>query len=431
MKLSSILGLNARFQIFSFPYNSREGRRIAASKLLTAKVVSKAGMPSPEIYKKFKGPKDVIEFDWKTLPGAFVLKPSRGMGGEGIVVVKRKMENAKYWLTAQRKRVTVEDLQLHALDILEGAYSMGNIPDRAFVQEYVGRHKAFRRFAYRGTPDVRIIVFNKVPVMAMLRLPTKESGGRANLHQGAIGVGIDIATGITTHAIWHGNLVKYKPGTERKLNGIKIPYWDKVLELAVQCQETSRLGYLGVDIILHPQRGPQILELNDEPGLEIQLANMAGLKKRLERVEDLNVIDGRHGVNLAKALFTSHFTTRVKTAEDGARKIHVFEEIKIKALNGQGKVTVRAKVDTGAWRTAIDRRLAGNLGLLEPRNILWTRRVRSTAGVEERPVISLTFWFAGRRVTTPASVARRHLLRYPVIIGRKNLKGMLIDPHAK
>lgn len=159
------------------------------------------------------------------------------MGGEGIIVVKRKAKDGNGWITTQKKRVTVDDLKLHATDIIEGAYSMDNEPDVAYVEEYVGRHKAFRKYAYRGTPDIRVIVFNRVPVMAMLRLPTRESGGRANLHQGAIGVGVDVATGITTRAIWHGDLIKFKPGTKRKLHGIKIPQWDKILETAVKAQE--------------------------------------------------------------------------------------------------------------------------------------------------------------------------------------------------
>lgn len=426
MRLSSILGLNARAQLFSYSYNTREGRRIAVSKLLTAKALSKAGIPVPEIYKKFGAPREVLNFNWASLPSSFVLKPNRGMGGEGIIVVKRKMQNGENWLTAQKKRVTPEDLQLHSLDILEGAYSMGNIPDRALIQEYVGRHKAFRRFAYRGTPDIRVIVFNKVPIMAMLRLPTRESGGRANLHQGAIGVGIDIATGITTYAVWHGEFIKYKPGTERKLHGIKIPQWSKILELSVHCQEASGLGYLGVDVVLHPDKGPQVLELNDDPGLEIQLANRAGLKKRLERVEDLNVIDAAHGVNLAKALFASHFAQRVR-AEDASKVVGVFEEVKIKGKNGE-RARVLAKVDTGAWRTAIDRELARKLALLEPSNILWTKKVRSSLGVEERPIINLTFWLAGRKMMTQAGVADRKSLRKPLVVGRRDLTGFLVEP---
>src|SRR3989304_4166810 len=175
-----------------------------------------------------------LSFDFQSLPNSLAPKPSRGLGGEGIIVVKRRAKDGESWITTQRQRVTKDDLSLHILDILEGAYSMGNTPDVAFIQEFVGRHKAFRKYAYRGTPDIRIIVFNKVPVMSMLRLPTKDSGGRANLHQGAIAVGIDIATGITTRAIWYGKQITYKPGTSRKLHGIKIPNWTSVLETAVR-----------------------------------------------------------------------------------------------------------------------------------------------------------------------------------------------------
>lgn len=426
MKLSSILGLNARTQLFSYPYNSGRGKHIARSKLLTKKILEKAGISTPEVYKKFKGPRDVVEFPWHSLPGAFVLKPSKSMGGEGIIIAKRKTQNAKVWVTADKRRVNIEDLQLHALDILEGAFSLNNIPDVAYCEEYVGRHKAFRRFAFRGTPDIRVIVFNKVPVMAMLRLPTRESGGRANLHQGAIGVGIDIATGITTYAIWHREYIKHKPGTKRKLHGIKIPHWNRILETALRCQEVSGLGYLGVDIVLHPDKGPMVLELNDEPGLEIQLANRAGLKKRLERIEDLEVRDAEHGVKLGKALFASDFAQKVATEEE-IKVISVLQEVKLKGKNGM-RARVTAKVDTGAWRTAIERSLAQKLGLLEPSNILWTKRVKSALGEDERPIISLTFWLGGRKITTPASVASRSSLKHPVIIGRKNLKGFLVNP---
>ena len=187
------------------------------------------------------------------------------------------------------------------------------MPDSAYIEEYVGRHKAFKKYAFRGTPDIRVIVFNKIPVMAMLRLPTKESGGRANLHQGAIAVGIDIATGITTQAFWHSEYIYYKPGTKRKLNGIKIPNWTEMLEIAVEAGNAANLGYFGADVVLHPEKGPMILELNYQPGLSIQLANSAGLKKRLDKVEDLKVRDADHGVKIAKSLFMSNFADRINS----------------------------------------------------------------------------------------------------------------------
>ncbi len=45
------------------------------------------------------------------------------------------------------------------------------------------------------------------------------------------------------------------------------------------------LGYQGIDIVLDREQGPLILELNARPGLNIQIANRAGLHKRLTAIE--------------------------------------------------------------------------------------------------------------------------------------------------
>jgi hypothetical protein len=262
--------------------------------------------------------------------------------------------------------------------------------------------------------------------MAMLRLPTKDSGGRANLHQGAIAVGIDMATGITTKAVWYGKQISLKPGSKRKLRGIKIPEWTKILEMAVEASLASNMGYLGVDIVLHPQKGPMVLELNAQPGLQIQLANAAGLRRRLDRVEDLQIRDSKHGVNIAKAIFVERFTDRVK-AEEGIKTVSIWENVKVVSSQGK-KHELTAKIDTGAWRTSLDKDLAKDLGLLEPKNILWTRKVRTSLGKEERSVINLTLYIAGKRVATAASVSKRKTLRTPIIIGRRDLEGFLVSP---
>lgn len=425
MKLSHILGLNARTQLFSYPYNTPRGRNIAASKIWTKRILKKAGIGVPELYAVMRQPIGILEYDWSKLPEAFALKPNRGLGGEGIIVVKKKVGDK--WISTLKKEVATEDLKLHALDILEGAYSIDNSPDVTFIEEYVGRHNAFRKFAYRGTPDIRIIVFKHVPVMAMLRLPTKESGGRANLHQGAIAVGIDITTGITTRAYWHGKYITYKPGTKRKLNGIKIPNWTKILEMAVRCQEITGLGYLGADIVLHPEKGPQVLELNYQPGLEIQMANGAGLRRRLDKVEDLHIHSPEHGVKVAQALFTGPFSNKVREEDGVAKTVDVLEDVEVRGNDGN-RVKIAAKLDTGAWRTSIDETLAKELGLLEPGNVLWYRHVRSSMGKRRNPVVGLTFWLKGRKIVTTSGVADRKHLKKPLIIGRKDLDGFLVKP---
>lgn len=431
MQVSDILGLNARTQLFSYPFNKPEAKRVANSKLATKRAMIKAGIPVPDIYVKFITPQRVMKFDWNTLPDAFAVKPNKGYGGEGIIVVKKRSKDKTGWITTSKKKITPDDLKLHVLDILEGAHSKRNVPDVAYIEEYVDRHKALKRYTFRGTPDVRVIVFNKVPVMAMLRLPTKESNGKANLHQGAIAVGVDITTGITTKAWWHGEYIYNKPGTKRKLHGIKIPYWNKILKIAVQCQIATNLGYLGVDVGLHPTRGPMIWELNYMPGLSIQVANGAGLRKRLERVAGLKVKDEDHGVRIAKALFVSDFTDRVK-AEEGIRIINGIEHIKVYAKDKKSK-KVLARIDTGALRSSIDRNLAEDMGLLGTNNILWERKYayRSAGGKQSRPVIGLIYRLAGRKIKTSANVANRSKMSTLVLVGRQDLAGFLVNPEVK
>ena len=215
--------------------------------------------------------------------------------------------------------------------------------------------------------------------------------------------------------------------TKRKLHGVKIPNWTAILEMAVNTQIASGLGYCGVDIILHPTRGPMVLELNAQPGLQIQLANVAGLKKRLLRVDDLNVGSVEQGVKIGKALFGDTHLSGVKLKE-GEIAIGVWEKIKLLGI-GKRQI-VDGKIDTGAWRTSIDQALATDLGLMAPNNVLWTRKVRTTRGLEERPVIYLRFYLGGKLIKTYASVTSRAHMRVPIIIGRRDLAGFVVKSDA-
>lgn len=443
MKLSSIMGINSRTLDFTYRYNPHEGKNIANSKVQTAKVLVKTGIPHPETYKKFVTVEKVDKFDFSKLPSSFVVKPSRGLGGEGIIVVKKRLDDGRYQ-TADRRKLSESEIKLHIYDILEGAFSMNNVPDVAIIQEYVGRHKALSKLSFRGTPDIRVIVFNQIPVMAMLRLPTRESGGRANLHQGAIAVGIDIATGITTRAFWHGRYIRYKPSTKitrfgpmrwfkkvrqddtkRKLHGLRVPNWTTILEMAVKTQVVSGLKFAGVDIIIHPTKGPMVLELNAQPGLQIQMANTTGLKRRLQRVDELDVDSIQQGVKIAKVLFGEKHLYGAKTKErEGDITLKVWEKIKV--LGVGRRMQVDGKIDTGAWRTSIDQHLAEELKLISPTNVLWTRRVRTTQGVQERPVIYLRFYLGGKLIKTYASVTNRAHMQVPLIVGRRDLTGFIV-----
>jgi alpha-L-glutamate ligase-like protein len=422
-KSKSILGINARNLDYIRPSNSSRAIRIADNKLLSKKILKKNNLPTLETYSIISYSKELDDFDWTKLPNTFTLKPNRGFGGEGILTVYAKKKKFPHpWVKASREIIKIDDLKEHVLNILEGIYSLSGLPDTAIFEERIKLLKLFKPYAIRGVPDIRIIVYNLVPVMAELRLPTQYSGGRSNLHLGGIGVGIDMASGITTSAIQNDHLIEYYPGTRLKLRGLKIPFWNEILKLAIEAQKASRLGFSGVDIAIDRDKGPIILELNARPGLSIQIANLAPLKDRLQRVRGLKVKTTEKGVNLAKELFGEEMDEPEELAK---KSIGIYEQIDvIDAENEKRKIT--AKIDTGAYFTSIDQSLAEELGLMG--KITRYARAHSALGEEKRPLIELSFILAGTLVETEASLADRSKLRNKILIGRRDLKKFLIDP---
>jgi alpha-L-glutamate ligase-like protein len=211
------------------------------------------------------------------------VKPARGSQGDGIIVVTGRARNS--YRTADGQLLDEDDMRFHVSNILSGVYSLGGQTDKALIEYRVNFDPVFEAITYRGVPDVRIIVYRGVPVMAMVRLPTRASGGKANLHQGAIGTGVDMASGTTLTAVWRTEIVSEHPDTGNLVSGVRIPHWDTLIELAARSFELTGLGYQGIDIVLDRDKGPLILELNARPGLAIQIANQAGLQPRLELVE--------------------------------------------------------------------------------------------------------------------------------------------------
>lgn len=463
-----LLGMNARNLDYIRPYNRKQAKKLADDKILSKRILRKGGIPVPKLLAKIKTVDELEDFDWSSLPNTFALKPNRGYGGGGILVVYgRKKPSRKelaalegeapmpVWIKADGSKVTVEDLKNHVLNIMDGAFSLANLPDIAFFEERLTLLKLFKPYAYKGIPDIRVIVFNKIPVMAMLRLPTKESGGKANLQQGGIGVGIDLATGVTTTAVLgKGKIVDYVPGTRMLLSGIKIPNWKDILLLAVKAQEVSGMGYLGADIAIDRERGPVFLEINARPGLAIQVANLSGLRERLDRIKGLKIKTALRGVRVGRDLFGGEIEEEVEEIS-GRKVIGTIETVKLVGLNGKS-VEVEAKIDTGAGFTSIDMDLAEMLGFEETvrefqkrevayhdikhldkkerrdmfrgiPNIVSTVVVHSASGSTYRPTIKINILMDDVLIPTKVTLINRSHLKYPIIIGKRNLKKFLID----
>lgn len=281
LRARGVMGLNARNGIFMLPYNPRSRYPLVDDKVLTKTLAGEHGIAVPELFgvieipRQIRGLHAMVERHHE-----FVVKPACGSGGEGIIVVNGRAPEG--YRAIDGSTYTNEELEYHISNILAGVYSLGGEADKAIIEYRVQFDPLFERVAYRGVPDIRIIVFVGVPVMAMVRLPTRKSAGKANLHQGALGAGICMNTGTTLQAVQGTHILDIHPDTGNPVAGIRIPHWQKLLEIAASSYELTGLGYQGIDIVLDRDLGPLVLELNARPGLAIQIANRTGLRARLE-----------------------------------------------------------------------------------------------------------------------------------------------------
>jgi alpha-L-glutamate ligase-like protein len=280
-----ILGINRRNAEYTLRYNERRLYPLADDKLRTKVLAEKGHIATPELYGVIRAVHEVRRLTELLGPYFdFVVKPARGSGGDGILVIAERFKNRIY-RNINGDLMDEAELKHHVLNILSGIYSLGGNPDKVLIEYRVQLDPVFEAVSYQGVPDIRIIVFLGVPVMGMIRLPTRMSGGKANLHQGAVGVGIDLATGTTLTGVCGNGIITEHPDTGNSLSGLEIPGWHILLELAARCYQLTGLGYQGVDIVLDKDKGPLILELNARPGLNIQIANCNGLHLRLKQVE--------------------------------------------------------------------------------------------------------------------------------------------------
>jgi alpha-L-glutamate ligase-like protein len=281
-----ILGMNRRNAECILDLNPRSGFPLVDNKYKMHQLCRQIDVPTPDIYGLLLSHTGVRHLpDLLKNRSEFVLKPNRGAGGRGIVVVVGRDGDA--FLRHNGTRIDLEELGQHISDVLSGLYSLGGRADEVLIQQRVNPDPAFAEISYQGIGDVRVILYKNVPAMAMLRLPTRQSGGRANLHQGGIGAGVDLQTGITTHAVMNNRLARRHPDTGTSVLGFAVPRWPEILEMSRRVGQAVGLGYIGVDIVLDCDRGPLLLEANARPGLAIQIANAQGLRHRLREIDEM------------------------------------------------------------------------------------------------------------------------------------------------
>lgn len=281
--ISDILGINRRNLEMVMQLNPRKHFQLVDNKILTKLICQNNGIPTAKLIASIEYHFEIAEFlQQLTLEKDFVLKPAKGYGGNGIVVV-RDVQNGN-WIKPDNQYLNPIEQKDHIENILYGSFSLDSKNDIAFAEKRIVTHASLTKLSPFGLPDIRIILCMGQPIMSMLRLATKKSGGKANLHAGGIALGIDIHTGITQRGWSKGRSVDIHPDSGASLHGHQIPFWPEILAIAGKLRPHFPLDYMGIDFAIDNTLGPLILELNARPGLEIQNANQTGLRPAIAKV---------------------------------------------------------------------------------------------------------------------------------------------------
>ncbi|MEJ2273740.1 MAG: alpha-L-glutamate ligase-like protein [Woeseiaceae bacterium] len=309
LRSTGVLGLNERNSDFIMRLNPRRLYPLVDDKALTKKLALAAGMAVPDLYGVISNQGEVREFSRLVADhDSFVIKPAQGSGGDGILVVAgRSRRKRDTFRLASGLLITQDEIAYHLSNIVGGQYSLSGNPDKALLEYCVQFDPVFADVSYQGVPDIRVVVYRGYPAMAMVRLPTRASDGKANLHQGAVGAGIHMDTGVTMNGVLNNEVVDDHPDTGALVAGLEIPQWDFILESSAEAFKVTGLGYLGVDMVIDRNLGPLILEMNARPGLNIQIANSAGLLQRIQRIE--NIYDGSATAAQRAAIARREFVT--------------------------------------------------------------------------------------------------------------------------
>ncbi len=397
-----LLGINARNLLYIRAYNPKKAVLLADSKIKTKNYLSARGVPVARLYHVINSKKELGSFDFNALPNAFVVKPNAGYGGEGIIVIKgRKGRN---FVKESGEIMTHEELENHISDILDGRYSIADIADAALFEQRLEAPDFLKKMSHKGLPDFRIVVHNLIPVMAMLRLPTESSGGKANIHLGGIGVGIDIAKGELTYATQYDKVIDGIPGFGDP-RGIKIPQWDDFLLTASRVQQVTNLGFAAVDMVFDRNMGPVLLEINARAGLQVQVANMAPLRRRLERIEGIKVNSPEKGVRIAQDIFGSKIEAK---SEEGSGKTVIGNMERVEVIGKKDTAKIIALAEPEIEKSVLDEKIAVEIGLDK--------------------MGKCKFSLMSQKVITVVDVKDFSDKPYNMLIGQRDLRNFLIDP---
>lgn len=423
-----VLGMNARNLLYIQKFNPNKKIKLVNDKYKTKKLLENRWIPVPNTYFLISSYDQIanINFD-KISRGEFVIKPNKWSQWNWITIVqdfrvsnpdsnilnKKKLKysffhdileqylniskrdglgNAysyvssifykiqslgqknlsdkypdlfKYEYRVWKKRLDWFSLYTKFYNILQWEYNAKRTKDKILIEEKMNPWKVFDEFCKYGLADIRVILFNLVPILAMIRIPTEMSGGKANLAQWWIACGLDLITGrIISLTMWKSGETYTKdfPEEYKSRQGLKIPFWNEILHFSANAQYFINIGYIGIDRVI-TTTGPKVLEVNGRAGMEIQNISQTWLRNIMYKIEDLDIDNPEKWIEICKALFT-----KTKTADLENKTVYLSQSGVIKIGSGKDQQEFDAIV---------------NIDTTKKKNYIWPDFLSEIGGIKE------------------------------------------------
>lgn len=187
-----------------------------------------------------------------------IMKPKGGSGGRGIFILNRN----------EMPKTTKE-------------YS-GYIAEQILVQ-----HPELSKLNNSSVNTLRVMTFKSKVISCVLKVGRGNAVVDNMCSDGMYG-NVNLKYGITDSVFLDIGLNRYyfHPYSGEKLCGIKIPYWDKIVEYVEEtAKKLPTMEYLGWDIAILPD-GPAVIEANEAPGhdLSCQSTAQVGLYDKIKEL---------------------------------------------------------------------------------------------------------------------------------------------------
>jgi len=180
----------------------------------------------------------------------------------------------------------------------------------------------------------------------------------------------------------------------------------------------TNIGYLAVDLTLDKELGPVLLEVNARAGLMVQVANLAPLKSRLQRVGGLKVSSPEKGVRIAEELFGEKVSRKNAVVSDKP----IISSREIIEITGEG-FTLEEPAGISPEREET---------VFAPDLIEELRKRKALEPVNgSLDTFRMKFSLQDKKIQTIVRAASIALPETRVLIGRRDLAGFLIDPSKR